>query len=242
MLFRSGLVPDDWDGDTIVVPVSAKERTGIEDVLEAVLLVSDSTEIKANPEGKVLGTVIEAEVDKSRGVVSTMLVQNGTLRVGDVVMTNATCGKVRAMFDFQGRKVEEAIALRYDLKRRIMQDIIPREFKHSGKQDIIRFVDWILKLPEEQEDRLTDELEQEFGGKRMPYVTSWERRGIKKGEQKGRIAEKQEVLARQLDRKFSLTEQEREFIFATADSQKLDRALDEIIVADTKEDVLGLLG
>lgn len=103
-----GLVPDDWDGDTIVVPVSAKERTGIEDVLEAVLLVSDSTEIKANPDGKVLGTVIEAEVDKARGVVSTMLVQNGTLRVGDVVMTNATCGKVRAMFDFQGRKVEEA--------------------------------------------------------------------------------------------------------------------------------------
>jgi len=108
-LAEVGLVPDDWDGDTIVVPVSAKMRTGIEDVLEAVLLVADSTEIKANPEGKVLGTVIEAEVDKARGVVTTLLVQNGTLHVGDVVMTSDTCGKVRAMFDYQGNKVEEAL-------------------------------------------------------------------------------------------------------------------------------------
>ncbi|MBN1265098.1 MAG: translation initiation factor IF-2 [Anaerolineales bacterium] len=103
-----GLVPDDWEGDTIVVPVSAKMRTGIEDVLEAVLLVADSTEIKANHDGKVLGTVIEAEVDKARGVVTTLLVQNGTLRVGDVVLMRNTCGKVRAMFDFQGKKVKEA--------------------------------------------------------------------------------------------------------------------------------------
>ncbi len=107
-LAEVGLIPDDWDGDTMVVPVSAIKRTGIEDVLEAVLLVADSTEIKANPEGRVLGTVIEAEVDKARGVVATLLVQNGTLRVGDVVVTRETCGRVRAMFDFQGKKVQEA--------------------------------------------------------------------------------------------------------------------------------------
>jgi len=103
-----GLVPDDWEGDTIVVPVSAKMRTGIEDVLEAVLLVADSTEIKANPDGRVLGTVIEAEVDKARGVLTTLLVQNGTLHVGDVVMTGNAYGKIRAMFDYQGKKVKEA--------------------------------------------------------------------------------------------------------------------------------------
>jgi translation initiation factor IF-2 len=103
-----GLVPDDWDGDTMVVPVSAKNEEGLEDLLEAILLVADSLEIKANPNGRILGTVIEGEIDKSRGVVATLLVQNGTLRVGDVVLAGVTCGKVRAMFDYQGNAVEEA--------------------------------------------------------------------------------------------------------------------------------------
>jgi translation initiation factor IF-2 len=104
-----GLVPDDWEGDTMVVPVSAKMREGIEDLLEAIVLVSDAIEIKANPAGKVLGTVIEAELDRSKGVVATLLVQNGTLRVGDVVMIGTTYGRVRAMFDFQGNPIEEAM-------------------------------------------------------------------------------------------------------------------------------------
>jgi translation initiation factor IF-2 len=104
-----GLVPDDWEGDTMVVPVSAKMREGIEDLLEAIVLVSDAIEIKANPAGKVLGTVIEAELDRSKGVVATLLVQNGTLNVGDVVMIGTTYGRVRAMFDFQGNPIEEAM-------------------------------------------------------------------------------------------------------------------------------------
>jgi translation initiation factor IF-2 len=103
-----GLVPDDWDGDTMVVPVSAKNQVGLEDLLEAILLVADSQEIKANPEGRLLGTVIEGEIDKSRGVVATLLVQNGTLHVGDVVLAGIACGRVRAMFDHQGNAIEDA--------------------------------------------------------------------------------------------------------------------------------------
>jgi translation initiation factor IF-2 len=107
-LSEVGLIPDDWDGDTMVVPVSAKQREGIEDLLEAILLVADTTEIKANPDGKVLGTVIEAELDKSKGVVATLLVQNGTLKTGEVVLARHALGKVRAMFDYQGNSIEEA--------------------------------------------------------------------------------------------------------------------------------------
>ena len=103
-----GLIPDDWEGDTMVVPVSAKERKGLEDLLEAINLVADSTEIKANPSGKVVGTVIEAELDKAKGVVATFLVQNGTLRVGDAVLVGTSHGKIRAMFDFQGEAVKVA--------------------------------------------------------------------------------------------------------------------------------------
>jgi len=108
-LADAGLIPDDWDGDTMVVPVSAKEKTGIEDLLEAILLVADANQIVANPEGGVFGTVIEAEVDHSRGIVATLLVQNGTLRQGDVILAGETYGKIRAMFDFQGNAIEEAL-------------------------------------------------------------------------------------------------------------------------------------
>ena len=103
-----GLVPDDWDGDTIVVPVSATQQTGLEDLLEAILLVAENTEILANPEGMVIGTVIEAERDKARGVVATILVQNGTIGVGEILVAGTSYGRVRAMFDFLGKNVQEA--------------------------------------------------------------------------------------------------------------------------------------
>jgi translation initiation factor IF-2 len=103
-----GLIPDDWDGETMVVPVSAKNQVGLEDLLEAILLVADSLEIKANPNGRLLGTVIEGEIDKLRGIVATLLVQNGTLHVGDVVLAGIACGRVRAMFDCQGNAIEDA--------------------------------------------------------------------------------------------------------------------------------------
>jgi translation initiation factor IF-2 len=102
------LVPDEWGGNTMIIPVSAKQKMGLEDLLEAILLVSDSIEIVANPEGKITGTVIEAQIDKARGVVATLLVQNGTLQSGDTVLAGDTYGKVRAMFDYTGKKVKSA--------------------------------------------------------------------------------------------------------------------------------------
>ena len=107
-LAENGLVPDEWEGNTIVVPVSAKQKKGLEDILEAILLVSESLDIKANPQGTVIGTVIEAQVDKTRGVIATLLVQNGTLQTGDTVIAGETYGKIRAMLDFTGNKVRSA--------------------------------------------------------------------------------------------------------------------------------------
>ncbi len=103
-----GLVSDEWEGDTMVVPVSATQGSGIEDLIEAILLVADSNEIQANPEGNVFGTVIEGELDKTKGVLATLLIQNGTLRVGDVVMAGNSHGRIRAMFDYQGKPIKEA--------------------------------------------------------------------------------------------------------------------------------------
>lgn len=107
-LAEIGLVPDEWDGDTIVVPISAKRQEGLEDLLEAILLVADNYEIRANPDGRVIGTVIEAEIDRARGVLATLLVQNGTLNVGDAVVVGTAYGRLRAMFDHLGRKVRKA--------------------------------------------------------------------------------------------------------------------------------------
>ncbi len=102
------LVPDDWGGNTMVVPVSAKQMQGIDDLLEGILLVADSTEIKANPNGKVIGTVIEAELDKSKGVLATLLVQNGTLQAGDIVVAGTAHGKLRAITDYKGKPIKKA--------------------------------------------------------------------------------------------------------------------------------------
>lgn len=102
------LVPDEWGGTTMVVPVSAKQKQGIDDLLEGILLVADSSEIKANPNGKVIGTVIEAELDKAKGVVATLLVQNGTLNAGDVVVAGVAHGKLRAMSDYKGKPIRRA--------------------------------------------------------------------------------------------------------------------------------------
>lgn len=108
-LSEIGLVPDEWDGDTIIVPVSAKNKTGIEDILEAILLVSENRIIKANPKGKCMGTVVEAELDKSTGPMATLLVQNGTLKVGDVVVSGETFGRIKALFDQRSKRVSKAM-------------------------------------------------------------------------------------------------------------------------------------
>jgi len=103
-----GVVPDDWDGDTIIVPISAIEKTGLEDLMEAILLVTEDLEIFANPKGDIFGTVIEAELTKGRGVMATLLIQNGTLRVGDTVLAGSSYGRIKAMFDYTGAKIKEA--------------------------------------------------------------------------------------------------------------------------------------
>ncbi len=107
-LSENGLVPDDWDGDTMVVPVSAKQRSGIEDLLEAILLTSEGMTIKANPGGKKIGTIIEAEIDKTKGVMATLLVQNGSVNSGDIVVAGTAYGRIRAMFDFKNKPIRKA--------------------------------------------------------------------------------------------------------------------------------------
>ena len=102
------LIPEDWGGSTIFVPVSAHTKEGITDLLEMVLLTADVMELKANPNRKGRGLVIEAELDKGKGPVATVLVQKGTLRVGDTIAAGACYGKIRAMMDDRGRRVKEA--------------------------------------------------------------------------------------------------------------------------------------
>jgi len=102
------LVPDEWGGNTIVVPVSAKQKEGITDLLASILLVADSVDIRANPQGKVIGTIIEAEVDKTKGVMASLLVQNGTLKNGAVVVAGISQGRIKAMYDYKGKPVQKA--------------------------------------------------------------------------------------------------------------------------------------
>jgi len=107
-LAEIGLTPDDWGGKTMIVPVSAKQKKGIDDLLEAILLVTDDTLIKANPKAEAAGTVVEAQLDKAKGVIATLLVQNGTLHAGEVVVAGLAHGKIRAMFSDKGKTVREA--------------------------------------------------------------------------------------------------------------------------------------
>ncbi len=107
-LMEYGLVPEEWGGDTIYVEISAKKKINIDGLLEMVLLVADMKELKANPNRPAKGTVIEARVDKGKGPVATVLVQNGTLRQGDTVICGTSVGHVRAMTNDKGRRVKEA--------------------------------------------------------------------------------------------------------------------------------------
>lgn len=107
-LTEHGLVPEAWGGDTIFVPISALKGEGIDTLLEMILLVSEVGELKANPARRAIGTVIEAELDKGRGSVATLLVQDGTLNVGDPIVVGNTYGRVRAMVNDIGRRVKDA--------------------------------------------------------------------------------------------------------------------------------------
>ena len=107
-LTEHNLVPEEWGGDVICVPVSAKTKMGIDKLLETIILVSEMSELKANPNRSAKGVVIEAKIDKGRGPVATFLVQNGTLHSGDYVVAGTAVGRVRAMTDYKGNKIDEA--------------------------------------------------------------------------------------------------------------------------------------
>jgi translation initiation factor IF-2 len=107
-LSEQGLVPEEWGGQTVMVPVSAKQKTGLSELLEMILLVADLQDLKANPAKLAAGTVIDAHLEKGRGPVATVLVQSGTLRIGDNLVVGHIFGKVRALLDDRGRKMKEA--------------------------------------------------------------------------------------------------------------------------------------
>jgi translation initiation factor IF-2 len=107
-LSEHGLIIEEWGGDVICVPVSAKTQEGLEDLLENIVLLAEVQELKANPQRPAVGTVIEAELDSTRGPMATMLVQAGTLHVADVIVADETCGKVKAMFNERGQRLKTA--------------------------------------------------------------------------------------------------------------------------------------
>ena len=103
-----GLVIEEWGGDTICIPISATENKGIDNLLENILLVTDVADLKANPDRLAQGTIIEGELDKRRGVTATVLVQNGTLKVGDLIVVGSQYARIRAMFNDKGKRIKEA--------------------------------------------------------------------------------------------------------------------------------------
>ncbi|GAA0783336.1 translation initiation factor IF-2 [Hathewaya limosa] len=107
-LTEHGLIAEDWGGDTVCVPVSAHTHEGLDSLLEMVVLSSEMLELKSNPDRKAKGTVIEAKLDKGRGAVATLLVQNGTLHVGDSIVVGTSYGRIRAMFNAHGKKIKSA--------------------------------------------------------------------------------------------------------------------------------------
>ncbi|MBR1443347.1 MAG: translation initiation factor IF-2, partial [Firmicutes bacterium] len=107
-LTEYGLLAEDWGGDTICVPVSAVSKQGLDQLLEMIILVAEMKELKANPDRRARGAIIEAQLDKGRGAVATVLVQNGTLKIGDPIVAGASYGKIRAMMNDKGQKVKKA--------------------------------------------------------------------------------------------------------------------------------------
>jgi len=134
-----GLVVEEWGGDTVCVPISAKQAQGISDLLENLFLVADILELKADPDSPAEGVIIEAKLDKTKGPLATFLVQKGTLRPGDVVVAGGTWGKIKAMFDDKGKQVRKA------------EPSIPVEV--LGLNEVAKSGDLFIVLPDEHEAR-----------------------------------------------------------------------------------------
>ena len=104
-----GLLPEDWGGDTVYCEISAKKRIGIEELLETLTVVAELADLKANPNRYAYGSVVEGKLDKGRGPVATLLVENGTLRAGDPIVVGTSFGRVRQMLDDRGKIIKEAL-------------------------------------------------------------------------------------------------------------------------------------
>lgn len=157
-LADQGLLVEDWGGDVISVEVSAKKRINIEGLLEMVLLVAEVEELKANPNKRAVGTVIEAELDKGRGPVATVLVQGGTLRVGDPIVAGVASGKVRAMINYKGKRVKQAGP--------------STAVEILGLSDVPAGGDQFVEVPNDKTARLIAEKRQEMQREEMLKATS----------------------------------------------------------------------
>jgi translation initiation factor IF-2 len=157
------LVPDDWDGATIMIPVNSLSGDGVEDLLEALVLVADENEIVANPAGKLRGSVVEAEVDRNRGTMTTLLVMNGTMKRGDAIVAGTSYGRIKAMFDSAGNPVQRATPSMPVAVLGLDSPPAPGAmFEVTANDKTARVI---------AEDRRDEERAREFGGQLTPMMT-----------------------------------------------------------------------
>ncbi|HOT93517.1 MAG TPA: translation initiation factor IF-2 [Anaerolineae bacterium] len=194
-----GLTPDEWGGTTMVIPVSAKKKTGLDDLLEAILLVADEVCVQANPDREAVGTVLEGRLDKRQGPLATVLIQNGTLHTGDIVVVGKTWGKVRALEDENGKRhrtappatptvvvglhdvPEAGDRLEVVKDERIARAIAQKRQEEARAHDLARAVrplsldDIANRIREGQAKELNIVLKTDVQGSIEPIVTSLER-------------------------------------------------------------------
>ncbi|HSG15759.1 MAG TPA: translation initiation factor IF-2 [Anaerolineae bacterium] len=196
-LAEIGLTPDEWDGDTLVIPVSAKTEEGIEDLLEAIVLTAEEIEPRANPDAEASGTVLEARIEKGRGVMTTLLVQNGTLKKGDTLIIGEHYGKIRSMFEFRGRPVLSAgpstpisvsglsgmpeagdqfvVAESEKIARRLIDQDAQRETQLDARRAPISLDEFFSRLQEGSAKSLNLVIKADVQGSLEPLVSSLER-------------------------------------------------------------------
>ena len=196
-LAENELTPDEWDGDTLVIPVSAKLEEGIEDLLEGIVLTSEELEPRANPDADASGTVLEARLEKGRGVMTTLLVQNGTLDTGDTLIIGQHYGKIRAMYDYRGNRIKSAgpstpvsvsglngipeagnqftVAESEKIARRVIDQALQREGQTDIRQTPISLDDFFSRLQEGSAKSLNLVIKADVQGSLEPLINSLER-------------------------------------------------------------------
>jgi translation initiation factor IF-2 len=196
-LAEIGLTPDEWDGDTLVIPVSAKLEEGIEDLLEGILLSAEEIQPRANPSADPTGTALEARLEKGRGVMTTLLVQNGTLKVGDTLLIGEHYGRIRAMYDYTGRATKSAgpstpvsvsglngipeageqfiVASSEKVARRLIEEQATRPTRREERQTPITLDEFFSSLQEGDSKSLNLVIKADVQGSLEPIVNSLER-------------------------------------------------------------------